>query len=215
MPEGYEVLSLDALRAYESPNHGDSRLMPLRHRLGLSAFGANCWTAEVGKAIVPRHEEDSGNEELYVVVRGRARFLVDGEELDAPTGTLVHVRAGEMREAFAEDPGTIVLAAGATPGEPFVAGGWDEMIVAFAEAADGNVDEGRVVLERVAERHRDHWGVAYNAACFEARFGERDAAFTHLATAFERDEGSARGWAEHDSDLDSLRDDPRWQEIVG
>jgi mannose-6-phosphate isomerase-like protein (cupin superfamily) len=213
--DGYEILSLDSLRAYESPNHGDSRLMPLRHRLDLRAFGANCWTAEVGKAIVPRHEEDSGNEELYVVVRGRARFVVDGDELDAPAGTLVHVRAGETREAFAEEPETIVLAVGATPGEPFVAGGWDESIVAFAEAADGNVDEGRAVMERLAARHPDHWGTAYNLACFEARFGDRDRAFAHLATALRRDEESARGWAERDTDLDSLRDDPRWQEIVG
>jgi hypothetical protein len=215
VPDGYEILSLDELRAYESPNHGDSRLMPLRHRLGLTAFGANCWTAEVGKAVVPRHEEDSGNEELYVVVRGRARFVVDDEELDAPAGTLVHVHAGETREAFADEPGTIVLAVGAKPGEPFVAGGWDETIVAFAEAADGNVEEARAVMEQLAARHSEHWGTAYNLACFEARFGDRDRAFAHLATAFGHDAEAARGWAERDSDLDSLREDPRWQEIVG
>ena len=37
----------------------------------------------------PSGEEDPGNEELYVVLRGRARFEIDGETVDAPAGTLV------------------------------------------------------------------------------------------------------------------------------
>jgi mannose-6-phosphate isomerase-like protein (cupin superfamily) len=215
MSAPYEILALDDLPAYESGNHGDARLMPLRNRLGLRAFGANCWTADVGKQIVPTHEEDSGHEELYAVVRGRARFRVGEETFDAPAGTLVHVRAGTAREAFAEEAGTIVLAVGATPGEAFEAQGWDDVVVAFAEARAGNVGGGREAMRRVAARDPDHWGPEYNLACFEALFGDRDLAFEHLTTAAARNPDEVHRYLQHDSDLDSLRDDARLRELAG
>jgi mannose-6-phosphate isomerase-like protein (cupin superfamily) len=212
---GYRILSLDDLPAYESPSHGDARLMPLRGTLGLRAFGANCWTADPGKQIVPTHEEDGGNEELYVVVRGRARFTVGEETFDAPAGTLVHVRAETTREAFAEEAGTIVLAVGATPGSAFEAHGWDDFVVAFAEGRAGNVDRGRAIMQEVAARHPDHWGPVYNLACFEARVGDHDAAIDHLRRAKRMGPDEVRGYLQHDTDLDPLRDDPRFQELAG
>lgn len=215
MSASYEIVSLADLPAYESPNHGDSRLIPLRSRLGLRAFGANCWTAEVGKQVVPTHEERSGHEELYVVARGRARFTLGDETFDAPVGTLVHALAGTTREAFAEEPGTIVLAVGATPGEAFQAQGWDDTVAAFGEAAAGNVDAGRALMQEVAARHPDEWGAPYNLACFEARFGDKDAAVEHLRTAAARNPETVREYLPHDSDLDSLRDDPGFQELLG
>lgn len=213
MSAPYEILALADLPAYESESHGDARLMPLRNRLGLRAFGANCWTAEPGKQIVPTHEEDSGHEELYVVVRGRARFRVGGETFDAPAGTLVHVLAGTEREAFAEEAGTIVLAAGATPGEAFEVQGWDDSVVAFAEAQAGNVERGRAVLQEAAAGSPGFWGWEYNLACFEARYGDHDRAFDHLRRAAAMDPDEVRGYLPHDSDLDSLRDDPRFREL--
>lgn len=214
MSGGYEILALADLPAYESPNHGDARLIPLRGRLGLRAFGANCWTAEVGAQIVPTHEEESGHEELYAVVRGRARFTLGDETFDAPAGTLVHALPGTRREAFAAEPGTIVLAVGATPGEAFQAQGWDDTVAAFGEAQAGNVDEGRELLQAVAARHPGEWGAPYNLACFEARFGDKDAAIEHLRVAAARNRGVVHEYLPHDTDLDSLRGDPRFQELL-
>lgn len=208
---GYEILSVDELGAFASPNHGDSRLMPLRRRLGLRAFGANCWTADVGKRVVPEHEEDSGNEELYVVVRGRATFTVDAETIEAPAGTLLFVQAGERRTAVAEEPDTVVLAVGATVGEPFVSHGWDDVVVAFALAQAGELEAGRAVLEQVSE---NGWEGIYNVACFEARFGDLDAAFDNLRRVLEAAPDEVAPYLEHDSDLDRLREDPRWQELT-
>ena len=212
---GYDIVSLAGLEAFPSPNHGDSRLKPLRQRLGLRAFGANCWTAEVGNRIVPEHEEDSGDEELYVVVQGRATFTVDGTELDAPAGTLVHLRPGEHRWAVAEEPETFVLAVGATPGIAYERRGWDDVVVAFALGRSGRVAEGRALMRDLPEHEGYAWGLQYNLACFEAQFGDRDLAIEHLRQAFELSPDDAARWAAHDTDLDDLRDDPRWQEIVG
>jgi hypothetical protein len=186
--------------------------MPLRRRLGLRAFGANCWTADVGKRIVPEHEEDSGNEELYTVVRGRATFTVDDETIDAPAGTLLFVQAGERRMAVAEEPDTVVLAVGATVGEPFVSHGWDDVVVAFAKAQAGDVEGGRAIMQPIAE---SGWEGVYNVACFEARFGDVDAAFDHLRRVVEAAPGEVAPYLEHDDDLARLREDPRWQELVG
>jgi mannose-6-phosphate isomerase-like protein (cupin superfamily) len=94
-----------------------THLRPVRHHLGITAFGTNAWTAEnVGDRLMPEHQEDEGNEELYVVLRGRARFEIDGDSVDAPQGTLVFVRPEGNRTAFAEEAGTTVLAIGSRSG---------------------------------------------------------------------------------------------------
>jgi quercetin dioxygenase-like cupin family protein len=216
MSDGYEIVSLNELERYPSELHDLSVLMPLRRRLGLRAFGANCWTAEPGAQIVPRHDEESGNEELYVVVQGRVRFLVADEELDAPAGTLVHVPGGVTRQAFAEEPDSIVLVVGGTIGEPFTVWDWESTPIAFTNGRLGKIDEGRAVLVEFMEGHPDAWWAPYNLACFEARYtGDIDAAFAWLAQARELAADDVRNLAVGDSDLEPLHDDPRWQEVVG
>src|SRR5947209_18002957 len=120
MSEGYEILTLDEV---ETAEHRGSNLIPVRHTLGFRPAGVNAWIADAGGQLIPPHEEDSGNEELYVVVRGRASFVVGDEPQDVPAGTFVFVEAGEHRTATAEEDGTIVVCVGATIGEAFRAGG--------------------------------------------------------------------------------------------
>jgi hypothetical protein len=100
---------------------------PVRDHLGISAFGVNAFMgAEPGDRVVELHDEsDVGHEELYVVVRGGARFVIDGEEHALPAGSVVLVAAGRSREAFATEPGTAVLVVGAAPGEPFAVSPWE------------------------------------------------------------------------------------------
>jgi mannose-6-phosphate isomerase-like protein (cupin superfamily) len=64
---------------------------------------------------------------VYVVVRGRARFDVDGTTIDADPGHLLYARAGVLRSATALDNGTLVLAVGGLPGSytpPIWAADW-------------------------------------------------------------------------------------------
>jgi hypothetical protein len=57
---------------------------PLQHHFGLGAFGANAFGGDAGTTLVAEHDErGSGQEELYVVVRGAARFTLAGEAHDA------------------------------------------------------------------------------------------------------------------------------------
>src|SRR6266566_9910711 len=119
MSGGYTILSLDEV---ETASHRGSNLIPVRHTLGFRPAGVNAWRAAAGGQLIPPHEEDSGNEELYVVVRGRARFTVGEETADAPAGSLVFVEPEVFRTAVAEEDGTIVLAVGASIGRPFQGG---------------------------------------------------------------------------------------------
>jgi hypothetical protein len=161
---------------------------------------------------VPEHREDEGSEELYVVLRGRARFEIDGEAVDAPAGTLVFVRPEGDRTAFAEEPGTAVLAVGSTVGQPYEAGGWEvwaEFQPAY-EAGDYEtvIDRGRATLEASG-----YATPLYNLACCEALTGRKEDAVAHLRVAFER-RPSLREIAREDADLDPLRDEAAFRELI-
>ncbi len=212
---GYEILSLDDLDRYPSSG-GSPVLLPLRRRLGFRPFGVNCWTAEaVGAPVIGRHSESDGDEELYVVVRGRATFTLDETTVDAPAGTLVHCPPGTSREAIATEPGTVVLAAGAKAGEAWRPHPWEDFHIAFALCAEGRVDDGRALAAEAIASAPEAWQGHYNAACLEVRAGDLDAAFGHLDRACRQDRGAVRRIAPDDDDLVPLHGDPRWQELVG
>ena len=50
----------------------------------------------------------------------------------------------------------------------------------------------------------------YNLACFKALADDRDGALTEILRAYEMEPERVREWAEKDTDLDSIRDDPRY-----
>jgi hypothetical protein len=208
----YNVVHLDEL---EPVAYRGSNLVPVRHALGILAFGVNAWAANAGGQLVPPHEEDSGNEELYVVVRGHATFTVGDQTLDGRMGTLIFVPAQVMRTAVAQEDGTVVLAVGGTVGEPFHSGAWDTFAVADAQRRAGRGDEWRAVMRKAIAERPESWPLVYNTACLEALDGNRDAAFAHLRHALEMNESEVRPYLTDDPDLDSLRDDPRWQELAG
>ena len=213
MSDGYTILSLDEV---ETASHRGSNLVPVRHVLGFRPAGVNAWIADAGGQLIPPHEEDSGNEELYAVVRGRASFTVGEETADAPAGTLVFVPPEVFRTATAEEDGTIVFAVGGTVGEAFNPGGWDSFALADTYRQAGRFDEGRAIMEQLVAAKPDYWPTSYNAGCFESLAGNADAAFAHLRRAKELDtEGQSAAYFREDTDLDPLRDDPRFEELLG
>lgn len=212
MSEGYEILSLDEL---ETAAHRGSNLVPVRHALGFRAAGVNAWKSDTGGQLIPPHEEDSGNEELYAVVRGRARFTIGEEETEAPAGTLVFVPPEVFRTAVAAEDDTIVFVVGGTVGEAFDAGGWDSFALADTYRQAGRFDDGKAIMEQLIAEKPHYWAVHYNAGCFEALAGDPDAALEHLRRAKELDaDGESAQYFREDSDLDPLRGDPRFQELL-
>ena len=100
---------------------------PLQHHFGLRAFGVNAFGGDAGTTLVAQHDErESGQEELYVVVRGAARFTLAGETHEAPAVSVVAIPdPAARRAAVATKDGTIVLAIGA-PRDSGFATTWNE-----------------------------------------------------------------------------------------
>lgn len=208
----YAVARLDEI---EELDDGREPFRPVRHRLGITAFGVTAWTArKAGDRIINEHDEaDDGAEELYLVQRGRAIFELDGERVDAPAGTLVFARPGVKRTAFAEEGGTTILAIGGTPGQAYEARGWELWAPLWAHYEAGLHAEVAERLRDVVDASPQYGLLFYNLACCESLTGHRADALEHLRRAIELSE-EFRGHARSDSDLDPIRDDPAFKQLV-
>ena len=210
---GYAVAHLDEI---DEIDDGREPWRPVRHHFGITAFGVNAWTArDAGERIINEHDEsDESNEELYVVLRGRATFELDGERVDAPTGSLVFARPGVKRTAFAEEAETSILALGGIPGKAYEPDGWELWAPLrplyetgeYAEAAD----RGRALIEA----HPEYAGLFYNVACCESLAGRTTDAVDHLRRSISMSE-RFRAYARDDSDFDPIRDEPAFKELIG
>jgi tetratricopeptide (TPR) repeat protein len=211
MTEPARVTHLDDLLAIGGP----PTWRPIRAALGIGAFGVNAYSAsEPGEQIIDDHDEVSGSagghEELYLVVRGHARFTVDGEEIDAPAGTLVFVPdPASRRVAHVVEGKTVLLIVGGRRGEAFSPSGWEQSGYAAALALQGDHERALALAREAAEAHPDKGGTLYNVACAEALCGDHESALAHLRRAIEL-EPRAAGWAAGDSDLDAIREDPEF-----
>jgi hypothetical protein len=212
----YAIAHIDELESFPIEGQEGLTWRPVRRHFGIGAFGVNAYTAgEAGQRVVEEHREEDGHEELYVVVSGRATFTLDGEEHDAPDGTLVHCQPGTLRGAVAAEPGTTVLGIGAKPGEVFRPSGWEWTFAGMSKLAQGDEQGGRAELVAGLEAHPGEWQGHFNLACADARLGSTDAALEQLELAAEIDREAVAKWAPEDNDLVSLRDDPRFLAITG
>jgi hypothetical protein len=188
---------------------------PLREVLGAAAFGVNAWTKAAGENLVGEHDENaSGHEELYVVLAGRIRFTVDGEERDAEPGTAVLVPPESRRAAVALEDGSRVLVVGGRPGGVWRRRGWEINATIFPLFGEGRIEEARDLLLAGLETAEDTEVIEYNLACCEARLGNPEEAFAYLRRGIEG-RANLADLAREDEDLESLRGDPRFGELVG
>jgi quercetin dioxygenase-like cupin family protein len=210
----YEVVHLDELE--ELPiNDGEFVWRPVRRRFGISAFGTNAYTAKAGQRVVEEHFERDGHEEMYVVLRGRARFTLGDDAVDAPAGTIVYARPGTRRGAVAAEDDTAVLAVGAKPGVVFEPSPWEDLFAAFSYAGKGEIDKARGLITAAVARRPDEWQGHFNFACFEVLYGDKDAGIAELQRAFDLDPEAVSEAAKNDSDFDAVREDPRFSAIAG
>ena len=199
---------IDELEAIEMPDGFVWR--PIRRHFDIRAFGVNAYTAlEVGGRIVEEHTENQlGHEEIYLVLRGRALFTVDGNEHELGAGQLVFLRDPQLRRgAVALEEDTIVLALGGKPGEAHVVSAWEAMFAAVPYSRAENWDEAiRIHVEALGEQP-DHPALLYNLACMEARGGRHLDALLHLQRAVELDPKWA-DYARKDSDFAAIVSEP-------
>jgi hypothetical protein len=192
------------------------RSVPVREHLGISAFGINAWTPSEDGTLIGEHDETpSGQQELYIVMDGTATFEVDGETFDAPAGTLVFVEPGSKRKATGE--GT-VLALGGTPGQVYQGLDWGDAWPYHSESLEAYGEQRYAdaldAVKRGLAESPGSPGLHFNYACFASLAGEvDDDLFEHLRVSIQGFP-PFRGQAQQDSDLDPVREDPRFAEAL-
>jgi mannose-6-phosphate isomerase-like protein (cupin superfamily) len=213
---GYGVISIGE-RAAEGEN--DRVYVRLRADLDVAAFGVSAsHQKRAGEPVVTEHDEagpqSDGHEELYVVVQGHATFAVDGDEIDAPVGTVVFVRnPATKRKAIATADGTTVLAVGGRRGRPYRLSPGASLREFFRLHGEKEYEGAMAVCEEALETYPGNAFILYNVACLENLLGRPDEAIATLTAALEK-WPAYKDTARDDEDFASLRDDPRFTELI-
>ncbi len=209
----YAVAKLDEI---DEITDGREPWRPVRHHFGIRSFGVNTWTGkEVGDRIINEHDEagEDDDEELYLVQTGRARFELDGESVDAPAGTFVYAEPGVKRTAFAEEPGTTLVAIGAMPGRAYEPSGWELWTEVAPLYNAKQYDEAADRARELVDAHPEYPAMLYNLACVESLAGRKEDALEHLRQGVARSD-RFREMAAEDSDFDAIRDEPAFKELM-
>lgn len=107
----YTMRAIDEL---DSIHHGAVKLAGAE--LGIRSFGMQVLDFPAGFSDYPEHDHaEDGQEEVYVVLGGRADFVVDGDEVTICQGELLKVDAASRRKLRTGQEGVRILAIGCTP----------------------------------------------------------------------------------------------------
>jgi hypothetical protein len=210
----YVVAHLDEIEEFTDAR---CHYRPIRHHLGVTAFGVTAWTARAaGDLVLDEHDEDdpTADQELFLVLRGHAVFELEGNRVDAPAGTLVFAPPRTRRKATATEAGTTVLAMEGTPGRAYEPRGWELWAPLAPLYAAGEYPEVADRLGALVAAHPQYPMLLFNLACCESLSGRTRNALDHLAQAVAMSE-EFRESAKADPDLDPIRDEPAFRQLIG
>jgi quercetin dioxygenase-like cupin family protein len=99
----------------------------VRAHFNITAFGINGVTKDAGKVLIPEHDEtESGQQEIYFVHKGEVTVTLNGEQNTAPEGSVIAVEPATLRKFEAAASPTTLLVIGATPGQAYQVGEWEQ-----------------------------------------------------------------------------------------
>jgi mannose-6-phosphate isomerase-like protein (cupin superfamily) len=116
---GYSAKSIDEL-----PSLWDGFARLVRPGLEITAFGANIMNLPPDYSTKSHDEADSGQQELYVALRGAGWVDIGDERLPLDPEHLVRVDAGVDRVLSSGPEGLRVLCVGGVPGGVYKAPEW-------------------------------------------------------------------------------------------
>jgi tetratricopeptide (TPR) repeat protein len=183
---------------------------PVRRRFDIRAFGVNAYSPrEAGAQVIEEHSEKQyGHEEIYLVLRGRARFTVDGNEHELGPGQLVFISDPAVRRgAVGLTDDTVVLALGGKPGAAHEPSAWEAMFYAVPAMREERWDDAIRIHEEALEENPGDGALLFNLACMECRGGRHLDALLHLKEAVDADPSWA-AFAAKDSDFAAIRNEP-------
>lgn len=93
-----------------------------RAELGVSSFGMQIIDMPGGIDRYPEHDHaESGQEEVYLALRGSGELVVDGDSVALDGETMVRVGPAARRKVTAGDEGIRLLVLGGVPGGAYEA----------------------------------------------------------------------------------------------
>jgi uncharacterized cupin superfamily protein len=119
---GYAGRALDELPALWE---GIARLVS--RGMGITAFGANVFELPPDYLTESHDEADSGQQELYVALRGSGSVVIGDARVPLDGSHMVRVDAGIDRALASGPEGLRVLCIGGVPGGPYVAPEWSDV----------------------------------------------------------------------------------------
>jgi hypothetical protein len=96
----------------------------VRAGLDISAFGVQIMDLPPDYTTASHDESDTGQQELYVALRGAGAVVAGSQRLPLDAEHLVRVNAGVDRALTSGPEGLRVLCVGGVPGAPYVAPEW-------------------------------------------------------------------------------------------
>ncbi len=116
---GYAAAAIDEL-----PTLWDGFAKLVRAGLDIQAFGANIMDLPPDYSTRSHDEGDSGQQELYVALRGSGSVDIGGERLPLDDNHVVKVDAGTARVLSSGPEGLRVLCIGGVPGGAYEPAEW-------------------------------------------------------------------------------------------
>ena len=92
----------------------------MRLALGVSGFGINHLRLPPDREGQEHDESELRQEEVYVILAGSGRMVIDGDDVPLVPGTWLRVDADSTRLVHSGSEGLEMIMVGGTPGAPFV-----------------------------------------------------------------------------------------------
>lgn len=97
----------------------------LRWYFDIQGFGVNAFTRNKGEWLTKEHDEkDTGQQELFIIMEGKAEFTINGKKVLAPAGTIIEIEPEVKRSADALATPTTMLIIGAPAGKKYLPASW-------------------------------------------------------------------------------------------
>jgi uncharacterized cupin superfamily protein len=95
-------------------------MLKARSGLGVTSFGMQVLRFPPNADRYPEHDHsEGGQEEVYIVLEGRAHLRAGDEEHDLEPGVFARVGPNEKRILTTGEQGAVILALGGIPGKAF------------------------------------------------------------------------------------------------
>jgi mannose-6-phosphate isomerase-like protein (cupin superfamily) len=109
---GYSKINLDEI----DPTGPGGMVRFVRRELDLQAFGINWFELPPNADGVHHDEQESGQEEVNVIIRGSGTYVIDGQEVPVREGDVFRFDPETERGPKAGPDGLVMVAVGARRG---------------------------------------------------------------------------------------------------